>query len=62
MRRSAKPGRMKQLCNSLLHKFRGATTSAILDHVNAPAACICYAKATIQHGWSRDVLVPGDCR
>jgi len=48
---------MRQLCKRCLHKSPGITTSPFLEKLTATEDRIWYAKATIQHGWSRNVLV-----
>jgi predicted nuclease of restriction endonuclease-like (RecB) superfamily len=40
-----------------LHKFPGVINVRILDHLKDPAEREWYVRATLQHGWSRDVLV-----
>jgi len=47
---------MRQLCNSLLHKSPGVTMSGfwIISKIRRARLV---RSATVQHGWSRDVLV-----
>jgi len=55
--RSPKPGRTRQLCSSLLHKFPGSITAFLLDKVKDLAEREWYVRKSVENGWSRSVLV-----
>ena len=48
---------MSQLCSGRLHKFTWYHNFALLEKIKNPAERLWYARATVEHGWSRTVLV-----